>query len=168
METEHIRGYGDDVEWSKSPENLDAWLSGTTGFPFVHASMRELRATGFVSNRGRQKVASFLTKSLVIDWRLGEKYFQQALIDYEPGVNVESWAYVARVGPGRRYSTFHTVTQGEKSDPEATLITRWIPELSNLETFRKHKPWASDESKSETNGYPSPILGPASQISKRR
>ena len=168
MEAKHIRGYGDDVQWSISPEKMDAWLSGTTGFPFVDASMRELRATGFMSNRGRQNVASFLTKSLGIDWRLGEKYFQQVLIDYEPGVNVESWAYVAGVGPGRRNSTFLTVTQGEKYDPEATLITRWIPEISNLDTAAKHRPWSSDESSSlHTNGYPSPILDPASQISKR-
>ena len=168
MEAEHIRGYGDDVEWSNSLEKMDAWLSGTTGFPFVDASMRELRATGFMSNRGRQNVASFLTKSLGIDWRFGEKYFQQVLIDYEPGVNVESWAYVAGVGPGRRNSTFLTVTQGEKYDPEATLITRWIPELSKLETSGKHRPWASDEAKSQTNGYPPPILDPTSQISKRQ
>ncbi len=160
-EGDQIYSFGDDREWSQDKDAFDLWISGHTGFPFVDASMRELRATGFMSNRARQNVASFLTKGLDIDWRWGEAYFQKTLIDHDSAVNAESWAYIAGVGPGRRDTKFMTVTQGETYDPEGTHIARWIPELRHLEPALRHRPWLSDQPLHST-----PILPHESQTGK--
>lgn len=161
-EGEELYNFGNGRQWSQDKNAFNHWISGTTGFPFVDAHMRELHATGFISNRGRQNVASFLTKELGIDWRWGEEYFQKTLIDHDWGVNAESWAYVAGVGPGRRDTKFMTVTQGEKYDPDATSIARWIPELSHVDPPLRHRPWLSDQSQA----YPAPIRPVESQIGK--
>jgi len=161
-EGDRIYTFGNDREWSQDKDAFNHWIHGQTGFPFVDASMRELHATGFMSNRGRQNVASFLTKELGIDWRWGEEYFQNTLIDHDSDVNAESWAYIAGVGPGRRDTKFMTVTQGEKYDPDGSHIARWIPELSHLEPTLRHRPWLSDQ----PLAYPAPIRPYESQIGK--
>ncbi|CAM9564714.1 unnamed protein product, partial [Heterosigma akashiwo] len=115
---------------------------GRTGYPFIDANMRELRATGFMSNRGRQNVASFLCNDLGLDWRLGAEFFEERLIDYDPASNWVNWAYVAGVGPDPRsayykfqsiyniYRYFNIIKQGLVYDPEARYVLHWIPELA--------------------------------------
>lgn len=161
LEAESIASFGEERAWSNNIKHFDKWTHGQTGYPFVDASMRELASTGFISNRSRQNVASFLTKALNIDWRWGASYFAKTLIDHEPGVNIESWAYVSGVGPGRRDSIFRTVTQGEKYDPEATSISKWIPELQHADTRCKHRPWLISDT-SSISPYPQPIIADTS------
>lgn len=157
LEAENIGTFGDDLVWSNNMDHFDRWKNGQTGYPFVDASMREIASTGFMSNRARQNVASFLTKAINIDWRWGASYFANMLIDHEPGVNIESWAYIAGVGPGRRDSKFLTVTQGEKYDPDATCISKWIPELHQADTQQKHRPWLLSDA-SIISSYPQPMI----------
>lgn len=155
-----------DVNWSCDAEKFDAWVSGKTGFPFVDASMRQIQCSGFMSNRSRQNAASFLTKELGIDWRWGAEYFAYILIDHEPGINLESWAYISGVGNDPRNRKFMTVTQGERYDPEATLIRFWIPELAMLSTPQEcHRPW---EHPDVDSSYVSPIVPPENQIGKKK
>ena len=167
LEAEDIFSFGDDHTWSDTIEDFEKWKNGETGYPFVDASMRELAATGFMSNRGRQNVASFLTKAINIDWRWGASYFAKILIDHEPGVNLESWAYIAGVGPGRRDSKFLTVSQGEKYDPEATYISTWIPELQHVDTQQKHRPWLISYA-SIIAPYPQPMIPDTSSQCRKR
>ena len=104
-----------------------------TGYPFVDANMRELKATGFMSNRGRQVVASFLVNDLGLDWRMGAEHFEAFLLDYDPCSNYGNWNYVAGVGtdttPDRYFSI---VRQAQQHDPKCEYILKWIPELKNI------------------------------------
>jgi deoxyribodipyrimidine photolyase len=160
-----------DLAWSTNQDFLSSWAQGQTGFPFVDASMRELIHTGWCSNRGRQNVASFLSKFLHIDWRRGEEFFSSVLIDHNFAINWASWAYVAGVGADPRDRVFKTVTQGEKYDPEGEFIAEWVPELAESSGQCRHRPW---ERKSENDSherknrpsYPAPIMNPRFQIGK--
>ncbi|GJN92090.1 hypothetical protein Rhopal_005119-T1 [Rhodotorula paludigena] len=114
------------------------WMQGKTGVPFVDANMAELRESGFMSNRGRQNVASFLTKDCQIDWRLGAEFFESHLIDYEFG----NWQYVSGVGNDARASRqFNPVKQGNDYDPHGDYIRTWLPQLSSLPNSRIQCPW---------------------------
>jgi deoxyribodipyrimidine photo-lyase len=126
--------------------------------------MRQLATTGYISNRGRQNVASFLAKELEIDWRWGAQHFQSTLVDHEAGINLESWAYVSGVGSDPRDRKFLSVTQGERYDPQGTLIARWLPELAQLPAPYMHRPWSYPD-KGKLN-YPEPIVDPANQIGR--
>ncbi|BGO99095.1 hypothetical protein NBRC10513v2_000199 [Rhodotorula toruloides] len=118
------------------------WMQGKTGVPFVDANMAELRESGFMSNRGRQNVASFLTKDLQIDWRLGAEFFESHLIDYEPSNNWGNWAYIAGVGNDPRASRqFNPVKQGNDYDPYGDYVRTWLPQLSAVPTNRIQCPW---------------------------
>ena len=130
-----------DLSWSRDSSLLTPWVQGQTGFPYIDASMRELSSTGWVSNRGRQNVASFLTKALGVDWRLGAEIFQSLLIDHDKRVNLGNWSYVAGVGADPRDRHFRTVTQGEKYDPRGEYIATWLPELRDLPMELRHRPW---------------------------
>ena len=152
------------MSWKQDEELFKAWVQGRTGFPYVDANMRQLAATGYISNRGRQNVASFLAKELEIDWRWGAEHFHSTLVDHEPGINLESWAYVSGVGSDPRDRKFLSVTQGERYDPQGTLIARWLPELAQLPAPYMHRPWSYPD-KSELN-YPDPIVDPANQIGR--
>jgi deoxyribodipyrimidine photo-lyase len=122
-------------------ENLfDAWKSGTTGNPFVDAAMRELKLTGFLSNRARQNVASYFVHRLKLDWRLGAEYFQHQLLDYDPASNWGNWAYVAGVGNDPRARMFNLERQLQMYDPKLAYVKTWLPELNLLpeeEIFRR-------------------------------
>jgi len=114
-------------------EKLERWTKGNTGIPFIDANMRELNATGFMSNRGRQNVASFLVKDLNLDWRLGAEYFESLLLDYDPCSNYGNWNYIAGVGSDPREDRyFNIISQAKRYDSNAEYIKYWLPELSKL------------------------------------
>lgn len=120
--------------WNKSEKDFEKWCTGTTGFPLVDAGMRQLNTTGYMHNRVRMVVASFLVKDLHIDWRKGEKYFAQQLVDYDPALNNGNWQWVASTGCDAQpyFRIFNPWLQQKKFDPEALYIKRWLPELKNI------------------------------------
>lgn len=131
----------DKVLWLNNEENFEKWKAGKTGYPIVDAGMRELNQTGFMHNRVRMIVASFLTKHLLIDWRWGEKYFAEKLLDYDLASNVGGWQWAAGSGcdAAPYFRIFNPESQTEKFDPEQIYIKKWAPEIS-------------------TNLYPKPIV----------
>lgn len=157
--------------WTSPPmttthkRRLDAWIAGRTGAPFVDASMRELSATGYMSNRGRQNVASFLVHDLEIpDWRIGAEYFESVLVDHEVAANWGNWAYLAGVGSDPRAGRkFNVVKQGTDYEPDGIYIRTWCPELDALPARYVHQPHllATDEKEkfsSIAKIYPHPIV----------
>ena len=124
----------DRIEWRNNPEEFQKWCEGQTGYPLVDAGMRELNATGFMHNRVRMLVGSFLCKHLLIDWRLGEAYFASKLLDYEMSSNVGNWQWVAGCGVDAApyFRIFNPHTQIDKFDPKHLYIKRWVPELNEL------------------------------------
>lgn len=124
----------DKLSWSYDKKAFGKWCEGKTGFPIVDAAMRQLNATGFMPNRMRMIVGSFLTKDLHIDWRLGEKYFAQKLIDYDPALNNGNWQWVASTGCDAQpyFRIFNPWSQQEKFDPDCVYIKTWMPELADF------------------------------------
>ena len=119
--------------WKEDQALFEKWSSGNTGIPFIDANMRELNATGFMSNRGRQNVASFLVKDLKLNWLLGAEYFESLLIDYDPCSNYGNWNYIAGVGSDPREDRyFNVITQGKRYDAQGEHIKYWLPELKNV------------------------------------
>lgn len=113
---------------------FDKWKNGETGIPFIDANMKELNLTGFMSNRGRQNVASYLVKDLGVNWILGAAYFEEKLIDYSPASNWGNWAYVAGIGNDPRENRhFNIEKQAQEYDPKCQYIKLWLPELANLQ-----------------------------------
>ncbi len=125
----------DRVEWRNNPEEFEAWCEGRTGYPIVDAGMRELNTTGFMHNRVRMIVASFLTKHLLIDWRWGEAYFAQKLLDFDLAANNGGWQWAAGSGcdAAPYFRVFNPYIQTQKFDPDLTYIKKWIPELDTKE-----------------------------------
>ena len=127
--------------WREDPEGLDAWKTGRTGYPFVDAAMRQLLAEGWIPNRQRMVVASYLTKDLAVDWRLGAAHFMEQLLDGDAASNSGNWQWVAGTGtdtrPNRR---FNPVRQGRLHDPDGDYVRRWIPELASLPAPQIHEP----------------------------
>lgn len=114
-------------------ELFEKWKAGETGVPFIDANMRELNATGFMSNRGRQNVASFLVKDLKVNWTKGAAYFEEKLIDYSPASNWGNWAYVAGVGNDPRENRhLNVIKQAIEYDPKGEYVKTWIPELTMI------------------------------------
>ena len=119
--------------WRTDADRIDAWCRGQTGYPLVDASMRELAATGYTSNRARQNVASFFTKVLQQDWRVGAAWFERSLIDYDPASNWGNWAYNAGVGNDARDNRyFHIPKQARTYDPNGEFVRHWLPELKDV------------------------------------
>ena len=131
----------DAVQWEDNPEHFKRWCDGTTGYPLVDAGMRELNATGFMHNRVRMVTASFLTKHLLIDWRLGEAYFAKKLLDFELASNIGGWQWAAGGGcdAAPYFRVFNPTAQQEKFDPKLEYVKRWVPEYG-------------------TSAYPQPII----------
>ena len=131
--------------WRTDKAGLKAWTRGLTGYPIVDAGMRELWHTGVMHNRVRMIAASFLVKDLLIDWREGERWFWDTLVDADPGSNPGNWQWVAGCGADAApyFRIFNPVLQGEKFDPNGTYVRRWVPELSKLPNELIHKPWTA-------------------------
>jgi deoxyribodipyrimidine photo-lyase len=121
----------DHIAWRNDPDEFRAWCEGKTGYPIVDAGMRELNETGFIHNRARMIVASFLTKHLLIDWRWGEAYFAKKLLDYDLASNNGGWQWAAGTGcdAAPYFRIFNPELQTKKFDPELHYIRKWIPEL---------------------------------------
>ncbi|XP_076463876.1 cryptochrome DASH-like [Babylonia areolata] len=153
------------IPWKKDQKLFQAWKEGRTGVPYVDANMRELSATGFMSNRGRQNVASFLTKDLHLDWRLGAEWFESALIDHDVCSNYGNWLYSAGIGNDPREDRkFNVVKQGLDYDGNGEYVRVWVPELSKVQGGSVHFVWTlssavlshADVSLGET--YPAPLV----------
>ena len=145
------------IPWSKSKESFKKWCEGNTGFPIVDAGMRQLNQTGFMHNRVRMVVASFLTKDLHMDWRLGEKYFEEKLIDHDPAVNSGNWQWAASTGCDSvpYFRIFNPWRQQERFDLNCDYIKKWVPELEKIEPKVIHKLWEKFPTNLE---YPKPML----------
>lgn len=131
------------LNWQNNAELFESWKSGTTGFPIVDAAMRELKQTGLMHNRCRMIVASFLTKDLLIDWRWGERYFMETLLDGDLAPNNGGWQWAASTGcdPQPYFRVFNPALQSRKFDPDGRYIARYVPELSTLAgTSEIHEP----------------------------
>lgn len=138
-----IKGQG--YRHRPNPDLLHRWIMGQTGVPFVDANMRELRLTGFMSNRGRQNVASYWVKDLKQDWRLAAAWFESCLLDYDPCANYGNWNYVAGIGNDPREDRYFNIQkQARQYDPEAKYITRWLPELEPLPAAMRFEPYANE------------------------
>ena len=133
----------DAFEWQDNANALACWQRGQTGYPIVDAGMRELWQTGTMHNRVRMVVASFLTKDLLIDWRLGAAWFWDTLLDADLANNSASWQWVAGCGADAApyYRVFNPTLQGEKFDPNGHYVRRWVPQLQHLPNHLIHKPW---------------------------
>lgn len=129
-------------DWKRDNATFELWKSGHTGIPFVDANMRELEATGFMSNRGRQIVASFLVNDLGIDWTWGASYFESVLVDYDVCSNWGNWMYVGGVGNDPRENRyFNILRQAKNYDKSGDYVRIWIPELNAIRGFDVHQPW---------------------------
>ena len=135
----------DRFPWLDDDEAREAWQRGRTGFPIVDAGMRELWTTGWMHNRVRMIVASFLTKDLLVDWRVGERWFWDTLVDADPANNPMGWQWVAGCGADAApyFRIFNPVLQGEKFDPNGDYVRKWIPELASLPAETIHRPWTA-------------------------
>ena len=132
---------GVSIPWKEDGERFRLWRDGLTGFPLVDANMRELAATGFMSNRGRQNVASFLTKNLGVNWILGAEWFESLLIDYDVCSNWGNWNYSAGVGnDARGFRYFNIPKQSREYDPKGYYIQHWLPELASIPGDKIHEP----------------------------
>ncbi|RMF65177.1 MAG: DASH family cryptochrome [Cyanobacteria bacterium J069] len=153
------------IPWQQDWQRFDLWRRGQTGFPLVDANLRELAATGFMSNRGRQNVASFLTKNLGIDWRMGAEWFESLLIDYDVCSNYGNWNYTAGVGnDARGFRFFNIIKQSKDYDPQGDYVKHWLPELANLPAAKVHEPWKLLPVEQQRFGlrlgvdYPNPVV----------
>jgi deoxyribodipyrimidine photo-lyase len=152
--------------WCRDEKLLKAWQRGETGYPIVDAGMRELWHTGYMHNRVRMVVASFLIKHLMIPWQEGERWFWDTLVDADLANNAASWQWVAGSGADAApyYRIFNPVTQGEKFDPDGVYVMRWVPELRELPAGILHAPWMATALELKAAGvvlgrtYPHPVV----------
>ncbi len=147
-----------EVAWRDDPGGVAAWVEGRTGYPVVDAAMRQLAATGTMHNRARMIVASFLTKDLLVDWRIGARHFLRELVDADVANNTLGWRWTAGMGPDAApfVRVFNPVLQGQRFDPEGRFVRRWLPELAHLPDSTIHEPWVAGTH--ATPHYPPPIV----------
>lgn len=154
------------MRWDNDPEHISAWSDGRTGYPIVDAGMRQLRETGWMHNRARMIVASFLVKDLLVDWRVGERVFMQHLLDGDPANNNGGWQWTAGTGTDAApyFRVFNPVLQGKKFDPDGAYVRRYVPELREVPQRRIHEPWTMSDAEQQEAGcrigadYPAPIV----------
>jgi deoxyribodipyrimidine photo-lyase len=154
------------IPWENNESDFTAWCEGQSGFPVVDAAMRQLSQTGWMHNRGRMIVASFLVKDLLIDWRWGERWFMQHLVDGDPASNNGGWQWTAGTGTDAApyFRIFNPVLQSKKFDPHGKFIHKWVPELRNVTGKFVHEPWKMSSEMQENTGcvigvdYPTPIV----------
>ena len=156
------------LKWENNAQKFAAWCTGNTGFPIIDAGMRQLNETGFMHNRVRMIAASFLVKDLHIDWRWGEKYFAQNLVDYDPAVNNGNWQWVASTGCDAQpyFRIFNPWLQQKKFDPQCVYIKRWISELKNINPLTIHN-WFKDSAPT-VNNYPRPLVDHTTESKKTK
>ena len=155
-----------DLRFPGGVQHFTAWREGRTGYPIVDAAMRQMNATGYMHNRLRMIAASFLVKDLLVDWRLGEKYFADTLIDFDLASNNGGWQWAASTGCDAQpyFRIFNPVTQSEKFDADGAFIRRYVPELARLDAREIHAPWNVPPAVQQTKGvvigrdYPAPIV----------
>jgi len=149
----------DKIKWVHNIKHLEMWKNGMTGYPVVDACMKQLNTTGYMHNRGRLIVSNFLNRLLGLDWRLGELYFAQKLIDYDPCVNSGNWQWIASVGVDTKPSNqriFNPWLQSKRFDADCAYIKYWIPELKNIPINEIHR-WDLHFNKYDIS-YPKPII----------
>lgn len=156
---------GVNLPWQQDQTRFELWSQGETGYPLVDANMRELAATGFMSNRGRQNVASFLTKNLGIDWRLGAEWFESLLLDYDVCSNYGNWNYTAGVGnDARGFRYFNIPKQSKDYDAKGHYVKHWLPELVDVPPHLVHTPWKLSPEEQKRYSvrlgvdYPNPVV----------
>lgn len=155
-----------DVQWENDENLFRAWCDGQTGYPIVDAAQRQMNVEAWCHNRARMITASFLTKDLLCDWRLGERYFMQKLIDGDTASNNGGWQWAAGTGTDAQpfFRIFNPTSQGERFDPDGTYVKRWIPELARVPAKFVHRPWELSPAEQEAIGcvlgrdYPKPIV----------
>ena len=161
-----------DLEWARKSKKLDAWKEGRTGYPFVDAGMRQLLAEGWMHNRLRLVVGSFLTKDLHLDWRHGETHFMEHLVDGDMAANNGNWQWVASVGTDPKpyfQRMFNPMLQQKKFDPDGEYVRRWVPELADVPDSHLVEPWTMSEGDQQMAGcvigtdYPEPIVDHAEE-----
>ena len=152
----------DKFPWENNKKYFNAWKNGLTGYPIVDAGMRELYATGWMHNRVRMIVGSFLVKHLLINWTEGERYFKNSLLDYNEANNVSGWQWVAGCGADAApyFRIFNPILQGEKFDKDGLYVKKWLPELKEVPKKFIHKPWELNDNfiKLQDLNYPQPIV----------
>lgn len=155
--TESYRRELGSIRWNDDETGFRAWCEGRTGYPIIDAGMRQLAQTGWMHNRARMLVASFLTKDLLIDWRRGEEHFYRLLVDGDPASNNGGWQWAASTGTDAQpyFRIFNPVLQGERFDPEGHFVRRFVPELAGIPDRFVHRPW---EAPSPPADYPGPIV----------
>jgi len=147
----------DAFPWNPDPDHVKAWQAGRTGYPIVDAGMRQLWQTGWMHDRVRMIVASFLVKHLLIDWRRGERWFWDTLVDADLANNAANWQWVAGSGADAApfFRIFNPVLQGVKFDPRGVYVRRFVPELADMPDKFIHRPWDLAEPPAD---YPAPIV----------
>lgn len=166
MVTRPLREQFERFPWRKSPAEFDAWREGQTGYPLIDASMRALKTTGWMHNRMRMVVASFLVKHLLLPWQDGEQWFWDVLVDADPANNPANWQWVAGCGldAAPYFRIFNPMTQGERFDPKGDYVRTWVPELAALPAKHIHAPWEAPADVLRKAGvdlgktYPKPIV----------
>ena len=154
------------IPWRNDPEEYQSWCQGLTGYPIVDAAMRQLKGTGWMHNRARMIVASFLVKDLLIDWRWGERWFMQHLVDGDPAANNGGWQWTAGTGTDAApyFRVFNPILQSAKFDPQGKYIHQWVPELEPIPSKYIHTPWELPLDEQKKLGciigkdYPAPIV----------
>lgn len=158
----------DNLEWENDEDSFRAWCEGKTGFPIVDAGMRQLNTTGWMHNRLRMIVASFLTKDLHIDWRWGEAYFRSKLVDYDPFSNNGGWQWAASTGADAQpyFRIFNPWRQQQRFDPDARYIKMWVPELEKLDPKNIHN--LNQNELYNKNKYPKPVVDHKTESQKAK
>ena len=158
-------------KWGLNKKHLQAWKDGMTGYPLVDANMRELYQTGYMSNRGRQNVASFLALDMNTDWRYGADHFESTLLDHDVYINWGNWCSAAGM-TGGRVNRFNIVKQSKDYDKEGEYVRHWCPELANIPNRLIHEPWKLSNEEQKEYGvrlgvaYPNPIIPPTAPMSR--
>lgn len=155
------------IQWHHNQGWLNAWKDGRTGFPIIDAAMTELNVTGYMHNRGRLIVSSFLVKTLLINWQYGEKYFAQKLNDYDPASNNGNWQWIMGGGADSQpyYRIFNPWTQSKEHDPDCQYIKKWLPQLESVDSDHLHQ-WNEFYNEYPKLDYPKPIVDYSEQREK--